>query len=336
MKGTGISDTIRKMNQLGKQGEPFVFLIDFDQGEPIVLPWAESFPVLRWITPSYRNCILSGKKPVIRQWRLFPVSYDRYCQGFDRIRQYILRGDTYLLNYTQPTGIRTNLSLEELFELAEAPFRVCLKDRFVCFSPEWFVRIDEGKISSFPMKGTIDATLENARENILANKKEIAEHNTIVDLIRNDLGSVASEVRVEKFRYTEHIKTNRKELIQVSSQITGRLPVDYPSRIGDIIFQLLPAGSVTGAPKPKTVEIIREVEQYRRGFYTGIFGVFDGRNLESAVLIRYVEKQGRQLVYKSGGGLTFLSDCRTEYEELIHKVYVPITGNDQVARRPVL
>jgi para-aminobenzoate synthetase component 1 len=336
MKGTGISDTIRKMNQLGKQGEPFVFLIDFEQEEPLVLTWAESLPVLRWITPTYRNCILSDKKPVIRQWRLFPVSYDRYREGFDRIREYILRGDTYLLNYTQPTRVGANLNLSELFELAEAPFRVYLKDRFVCFSPEWFVRIDEGKISSFPMKGTIDATLENARENILANKKEIAEHHTIVDLIRNDLGSVANEVRVEKFRYTEQIKTNRKELIQVSSRISGQLPDDYPARIGDIIFELLPAGSVTGAPKPKTVQIIREVEGYRRGFYTGIFGVFDGRNLESAVLIRYIEKQGGRLVYKSGGGVTFLSDCRTEYEELINKVYVPIAGNDQVAKRPVL
>lgn len=336
MKGTVISNTIHKMNQLGKQGEPFVFLIDFEQEEPIVLTWAESLPILRWITPSYRNCSLPFSKPVIRQWRLDPVSYDRYGEGFERIRQYILRGDTYLLNYTQPTRVSTNLNLEELFALAEAPFRVYLRDRFVCFSPEWFVQIVEGRISSFPMKGTIDATLENARENILNNRKEIAEHNTIVDLIRNDLGSVATEVRVEKFRYTEHIKTNRKELIQVSSRISGQLPDDYPARIGDIIFQLLPAGSVSGAPKPKTVEIIREVEGYRRGYYTGIFGVFDGKNLESAVLIRYIEKQGGQLLYKSGGGITFLSDCQTEYEEMINKVYVPIAGNDQVTKRPVV
>jgi len=88
---------------------------------------------------------------------------------------------------------------------------------------------------------------------------------------------------------------------------------------------LLPAGSITGAPKPKTMEIIDQAEGYERGFYTGICGCFDGENLDSAVMIRFIEQEGEQLIFKSGGGITSQSDLNKEYEELIQKVYVPIS-----------
>src|SRR5690606_5438390 len=179
-------------------------------------------------------------------------------------------------------------------------------------------------ISSFPMKGTMDAGTENAEELILSDSKELAEHNTIVDLIRNDLSLVAENVQVEKFRYLERIHTNNRNLWQVSSKITGKLPENYTTKIGDILFSMLPAGSVSGAPKIKTVEIIRETENYERGFYTGIFGVFDGENLDSCVLIRYLENQNGQMFYKSGGGITVMSIAETEYEEMLKKVYVPV------------
>jgi len=87
---------------------------------------------------------------------------------------------------------------------------------------------------------------------------------------------------------------------------------------------MLPAGSITGAPKKKTVEIIQKAEGYDRGYYTGIFGHFDGRDLDSAVAIRFIEKQGEELIFKSGGGITFQSDWKKEYDEMQKKVYVPI------------
>lgn len=174
------------------------------------------------------------------------------------------------------------------------------------------------------MKGTIDADVENAEELILTDVKEIAEHNTIVDLIRNDLSLVAENVTVEKFRFLSHIKTNQNNLWQVSSKISGDLPQNYTQNIGDILFELIPAGSISGAPKSKTLEIIAQTEQYNRGWYTGVFGVFDGKNLDSCVLIRYIENQNGKLVYKSGGGITFLSNAENEYEELLKKVYVPL------------
>ena len=87
---------------------------------------------------------------------------------------------------------------------------------------------------------------------------------------------------------------------------------------------MLPAGSICGAPKKKTVEIILEAEQYDRGYYTGVFGHWDGNCLDSAVAIRYIEKEGENLVFKSGGGITFQSRCELEYDEMLKKVYVPI------------
>jgi para-aminobenzoate synthetase component 1 len=199
------------------------------------------------------------------------------------------------------------------------------KDRFVVFSPESFVRIKDGVISSFPMKGTIDAGLPDAREVLLNNAKELAEHNTIVDLIRNDLSIMAKQVRVERFRYIDTIRTNFKDLLQVSSEIAGVLETGYASRIGDILFSMLPAGSVSGAPKKRTLEIIREAEVSPRGYYTGVMGRFDGRDLDSGVMIRFIEQTPKGLVFRSGGGITCFSDPRSEYNEMVDKVYVPFT-----------
>jgi para-aminobenzoate synthetase component 1 len=97
--------------------------------------------------------------------------------------------------------------------------------------------------------------------------------------------------------------------------------------LGEIILKLLPAGSITGAPKPKTLEIINRGENYKRDFYTGIFGYFDGKNLDSAVMIRFIENKNGQLYFKSGGGITSMSDATKEYDELIQKIYVPINRN---------
>lgn len=175
------------------------------------------------------------------------------------------------------------------------------------------------------MKGTIDADIPSADEVILADEKEKAEHITIVDLIRNDLSLVAEHVHVSKFRYIDKIKTSNKDLLQVSSEITGTLPDDWSSRLGDVLVSLLPAGSISGAPKKKTVEIIAAAEQEKRGYYTGVFGYFDGQSLDSGVMIRFIERDNNQLYYRSGGGITTQSDAKTEYQEAIDKVYVPVT-----------
>ena len=174
------------------------------------------------------------------------------------------------------------------------------------------------------MKGTIDASIPNAKEKILSNIKEMAEHTMVVDLLRNDLGIIGREVKVNKFRFINKIKAGEKKLLQVSSEIEATLPNNWQYNWLDIIKQMLPAGSISGTPKKKTVEIIKKVENYNRGFYTGIFGITDEKTfLDSAVIIRYIEKNNSQLIYKSGGGITIDSNVKDEYEEMIKKVYIP-------------
>ena len=184
------------------------------------------------------------------------------------------------------------------------------------------MKIEGNTISTYPMKGTIDANIPNAKEVILANEKEMAEHTMVVDLLRNDLNMVASSVRVERFRYVKKIKGG--SLLQVSSHIAGELPKDWPRRLSEIFTKLLPAGSVTGTPKRSTCHIIDRVELEPRNFYTGVFGYFDGKNLDSAVMIRYIERQKDTLIYRSGGGITADSDAKAEYQELIDKIYLPL------------
>ncbi len=163
----------------------------------------------------------------------------------------IHEGNSYLLNLTFPTRIEIDRDLREIFLLSKARYKLWMENQFVVFSPESFVQIRDCTISSYPMKGTIDASGEHAGKIILNDKKEIAEHTTIVDLIRNDLSIIASDVHVDSFRYIERISTNEKNLLQVSSKITGFLRPDYYNQIGTLLFKLLPAGSISGAPKEK-------------------------------------------------------------------------------------
>lgn len=194
-----------------------------------------------------------------------------------------------------------------------------MKDHFLFFSPEIFVKIEGGKIYSYPMKGTRDATLPDACKQLQNDEKEICEHATIIDLIRNDLSMVATDVAVIRYRYIERLETNRGPLLQASSEISGRLPDGWKSRLGDLLLRLLPAGFISGAPKKKTCEIIEEAETSPRGFYTGISGYFDGNKLDSAVMIRFIEQKGEEFLFRSGGGITTRSLPEDEYNEMIKK-----------------
>ncbi len=318
-----IENIILKMNEFGKKRKPFVFLFDFDFQKPLIFEWDESQNEILWKTPVHSNFDPVEIKKNKLSWEIMPVSYKRYQTAFELVQKHIYNGDSYLLNLTMPTRISTNYSLEDIFHTANAPYKILLKDQFVCFSPEIFVRINDGIISSNPMKGTIDANTKNAEFVLKSDKKELAEHNTIVDLIRNDLSTVSDQVEVDRFRYIDRIKSNKSDLLQMSSKIVGQLPENYHEQLGTIIAKMLPAGSISGAPKKKTVEIIKAAEKYDRGYYTGIFGIYDGQDLDSCVLIRYLEQQNNQLVFKSGGGITYMSQCEDEYLELIKKVYVP-------------
>lgn len=323
-----LSSYISQLNNWGKEQLPFFFLIDFELEKPLAWPLHEISPdeVLFDFERFSNTTEKKGKDVFINK---SSGSFEAYKAKFDLVHHHLQQGNTFLVNLTGKTEIFTSAGLRDIFHTTKAKYRMVYKDQWVVFSPETFLRISDGIIETCPMKGTIDAGLPDAEALLLNDPKELAEHVTVVDLLRNDLSMFAEDVKVEKFRFTEKILTQGKDLIQTSSKITGNLPPDYASRIGDILMGMLPAGSVSGAPKPKTCEIIQQAEQEKRGYYTGVAGYFDGNSLNSCVLIRFIERQNGRLYYKSGGGITAQSAAWQEYQELIDKVYVPATGVHQ-------
>ena len=333
---------VEQLNQWGREKKPFVFLIDFEQKKP--LAWlvddcpdcfqfkftkvssfksvdTSSLAVENTPINNVENSILTKAQQSKGLLIKHPITISDYQHQFNQVINALQKGDSFLMNLTIPTPVQNKLDFQTYFDHAKSKYVIWLKEQFIAFSPETFIQIDAGTISTFPMKGTIDASVPNAKELLLNDPKELAEHATIVDLLRNDLSRVASKVRVTNFRYYEEIPTQSGKIGQVSSAIQGELPKDYAARIGSILYELLPAGSVSGAPKKKTAELIASIERTDRGYYTGIAGYFDGEHLDSCVLIRYL---GADNIYHSGGGITFQSDMASEYQEMINKVYVPV------------
>ena len=321
---------VDKMNQLGKEKSPFIFILDFELKNPVILKIGQIPNDIYYKFNDIKNYTLSGTQSKPLHFLPNPMPIGQYTKAFDAAKKEILYGNSFLLNLTFPTSIETNYTLRELFNISHARYKLYYKDQFIVSSPEIFIKIINGKIFTFPMKGTIDASIPNAMSNILNDVKETAEHYTIVDLLRNDVSMVATNVKVNKFRYIDKLVTSTKTLLQVSSEIEGTLPIDFNENLGTIFAKLLPAGSISGAPKKKTVEIIKANEIDDRGYYTGVFGIFDGNNVDSGVMIRYIEKQDDKLIYRSGCGITYRSECTSEYQEMIDKVYIPLGKNNHL------
>ncbi|MDD4829974.1 MAG: aminodeoxychorismate synthase component I [Bacteroidales bacterium] len=314
---------IEKMNILGKERKPFLFIVDFEKENGYVVEDPFNQQDVLFQLNSISNSFCQVNDLVFAGLMAEPKSSEEYNCQFGVVREGLQRGDSFLANLTIKTKVDINISLEDVFQMANSKYKLLVRDKFVCFSPECFVRIENNRISTFPMKGTIDCSIENAKDVILNDYKETCEHNTIVDLMRNDLNIIASNVRVERFRYIDELKTSRGNILQVSSEISGDLDYDYYSELGNLIFNLLPAGSVSGAPKASTLKIIQDAEKEKRGFYTGVFGLFDGLNLDSAVIIRYIENKDDKYYFRSGGGVTINSKSKDEYQEAINKIYLP-------------
>ncbi len=321
---------IKFLNDYGRNSKPCIFIISYDKTDiRIFAPEDCRVNNIFYNINGFNNTLTGDYKPdsrIINKDYMFKrqfITYDEYLKGFNIVRSNFIGGNSFLTNLTYPTKIKTDLTLRDFFYNSKARYRFLYKDCFTVFSPESFVKIKSDTIYSTPMKGTISRTHKTAKKTLLADPKEFAEHITIVDLIRNDLSIVAKKVRVKRFRYLTEVENNSGGLLQMSSEITGKLTKGWQASMGDIIEALLPAGSITGAPKKKTVDIIKEAEGYERGFYTGIVGYFDGKNLDTGVMIRFVENTGNGLIYKSGGGITIYSNPANEYNELKEKVYVP-------------
>jgi para-aminobenzoate synthetase component 1 len=236
------------LNDWGRDNVPFLFVVDFEMKKPVAIKLDEisNREILYDISgftniSEHQQTTVENEILVLRNL----VSVEDYKKKFETIFRHLEYGDTYLANLTIESGIQLKYSLRDVFQMSNARYKLWYKDEFIVFSPEIFVRMHEGKIFSYPMKGTIDAAIPDAKNKILSDKKELAEHVTIVDLIRNDLSQVADKVQVKRFRYIDELKTNTKTLLQVSSEIVGVLNDNYKSHLGDILVSLLPAGSVS-------------------------------------------------------------------------------------------
>lgn len=314
-----------KMDELSQNKVPFFFMVDF-LVENIEI-FTETEIVKKGLSIDFQNFKINNLEQAENKeiyFESFPENKESYAHGFKIVQENLKLGNSYLANFTFKTEIKTNLSLAEIFQRSKAKYKVLNPEKFVFFSPETFVEITGDEIFTHPMKGTIDASKENAIDVLKNDVKEKAEHYTVVDLLRNDLSMVADNVKLDEFQRIDFIRTQQKNLFAMSSEISGTLKPQFRGKIGSILKELLPAGSILGAPKKKTLEIILEAENYERGYYTGVCGWFDGKNLDSCVMIRFIEKENDKLFFKSGGGITHLSKFADEYTEMKNKIYVPI------------
>lgn len=327
-------EIIDRINQLAQEGDPFLFVINYKGNEAYIRKLSQIDPKeCLYDFEGLSNACHINSTPLPRdiKWQVKVPLYADYEQSFHIVKNNILAGNSFLTNLTCQVPVTCNLTLNEIFQHTQGKYKLLLKktntegQQFVCFSPETFLRIKQGHIYSYPMKGTIDATRPHAAQTLMDDTKEAAEHATIVDLIRNDLSRVAKHVTVTRYRYIDLLHTNQGDILQTSSEVCGKLPHDYPTHLGQIIDAQLPAGSITGAPKPKTIDIIHQAEGYDRSYYTGIMGIYNQGELNSAVIIRYIESDAHHnLTFKAGGGITAMSQCHKEYNEVIQKVYLPI------------
>ena len=195
------------------------------------------------------------------------------------------------------------------------------KTNIVGSSPEMLVRVENGVVETFPIAGTrprTDNKLQNKRlkEELLADPKERAEHIMLVDLARNDVGrvskfgsvSVPEFMEVKEFSHVQHIV----------SQVTGKLKDGLDCF--DAMRSIFPAGTVSGAPKIRAMEIIEELETERRGPYAGAVGYFSfNGNMDSAITIRTLVARGNKASIQAGAGIVADSDPKTEWFETEHE-----------------
>lgn len=253
---------------------------------------------------------------------------EEFCRAVTRAKEYIARGDIYQVNLTQRfegTSRSDSWSvyarLRELSPSAFGAFFDAGSFQVISSSPEGFLRLRRGVISTRPMKGTRsrgDGERQDAalREELLESDKDRAELTMIVDLLRNDLGKICQygSVHVPVLRELETYAT----VYQTTATVQGLL---RPSvRLPEILAACFPGGSITGCPKLRAGQIIAELETHRRSLYTGSLGYFSFcGNMDMNILIRTILKKSDRVYFGSGSGIVADSDPLKEYAETLTK-----------------
>ena len=309
----GLADTdssrVLPLVWLGIYDKPFVF--DHAQG------WVKQPPVLS---------LSQTREPKITAPASLnlEITKEEYCKNILKIKEYIAAGDTYQVNFTDRVSFQTHTSPEILFEelcneqpTAYSAFMNVGGCYILSFSPELFFRIDEKRIVTRPMKGTMPRGPDinddaRAMSRLRNDEKNRSEHVMIVDLLRNDLGRICSagSVQVQDLFSVEKYQ----HLLQMTSTIAGILRPNIG--LYEIFQSLFPSGSVTGAPKIRTMQIIRELERKPREIYTGAIGYMSpDRSSVFNVAIRTLLMRDGTVQMGVGGGVVADSEPEGEYRE---------------------
>ncbi|HEX3024362.1 MAG TPA: anthranilate synthase component I family protein [Chitinophagaceae bacterium] len=260
------------------------------------------------------------------------ISRQKYLQIIQQLKQHILRGDCYEINFCQEffaeeTIIDPLNIYHQLTKISPAPFACFYKlnDKYLlCASPERYIRKIKNNIISQPIKGTFKRNLINHQQDELLKKqlsesaKEKSENVMVVDMVRNDLSKICKEATVaveELFGVYSFPQVH-----QMISTISGELQdgIDF----ADVLHATFPMASMTGAPKRKVMELIEENEQTKRGIYSGCVGyISPEKDFDFNVVIRSIayNANNKYLSYQVGGGITFNSDAEKEYDECLLK-----------------
>ncbi|WP_079477753.1 aminodeoxychorismate synthase component I [Halobacillus salinus] len=263
------------------------------------------------------------------EWQL-KGDFASYQQGIEQIKEAIERGDTYQVNYT--TRLEADFKgddwsfYRQLTRNQQSSYSAYLRmgpRRLLSASPELFFRIDEGRLTTKPMKGTakrgrIVQEDQEQIEHLLTSEKEQAENLMIVDLLRNDVGRIAKSgtVRVPRLFEVETYPT----VHQMTSTVQGELSEEYT--MYNVFRALFPCGSITGAPKVRTMEYIRELEDSPRDVYCGAIGFMTPKKeavFNVPIRTVMVDQEAETAVYGTGGGVTWDSTSKGEYEEILTK-----------------
>jgi len=256
------------------------------------------------------------------------LTYEQYAKKLSQIRHYLEEGDTYQVNFSQRFSAECTRDPWEVYkslsDMNPAPYGCffdCDDFQIMSSSPELLFEKMDSRVVTKPIKGTVPRG-KNPKEDgknlqqLLASTKDTAELAMIVDMERNDLGKVCDPGSVKVVEHRAIEKYAR--VIHTVSIIEGKLL--HNKDFFDLVEAMFPGGSITGCPKKRTMEIIDELEDFKRGVYTGSAGYigFDGNGVLN-ILIRTMLLKDRKLYYQTGGGIVIDSEPRSEYEETLHK-----------------
>ncbi|MBP2650422.1 MAG: anthranilate synthase component [Firmicutes bacterium] len=252
----------------------------------------------------------------------------RYISYVEKAKEYIRAGDAFQVVPSHPFSCKLTRPPFELYRrlrrINPSPYMFYInfgQRRLVGASPERLVKLQDGEVVTCPIAGTRPrgkTPEEDARlaAELLADAKEVAEHSMLVDLGRNDIGRVSQPgtVTVSRLMQVE----NYSHVMHIVSEVTGKVDPKYQAT--EVLAACFPAGTLSGAPKIRAVEIINELENVPRGAYGGAVGYFDFRgNMDTCITIRTMAIDGDEVVIQSGGGIVADSVPETEFQEILHK-----------------